>query len=545
MTRRAITTALYFSVVSVLLSAPIVSSLKHTYRTSNDQRTLIGPLGFPFGFTNTGFFNLTVFDFDISVASALSDSAISAPTLEQIGGVGFLLLQFKNEGEFIHYLNYLSSNDTNCALAPFLEDQDSLDFEFGMDDDDTMSSYAGNGQIVDSIQESGLFLDMSDKDRWHPHTAHTFWEFSTGEGGLYFLLFQICHPPPNLLFHTKFELDIQHSNIDIFKRESYLSAGEMILPIMFFYFAVLYGICLALWVSNIRLIGEGNTGHFDQDLPGQPIVYPIHHLMSVLLTLKFLAIFFESIRYHFLRVTGHAQFWSGIYYTFAFLKGSFLFTLILLLGSGWSFVKPFLSDREKNIACVVLGLQVINNLAIVVLTQQTEGERSFDRWTIVLHLVDILCCCAVLLPIVWHVNSLEKNLEQSANHGNDNDGDNDEVVNLQDDVALPEDEFEELPDNQADLRLTSKLKLFRNFYLLVVGYIYSTRILIYLFTTTLDYRHTWLRHFVIEAVTIIFYILVGMQFRPMPENPYLSLRKEPENEVVEVELPTKSQKLQD
>ena len=44
------------------------------------------------------------------------------------------------------------------------------------------------------------------------------------------------------------------------------------------------------------------------------------------------------------------------------------------------FVKPFLSDREKKMICAILVLQVINNLAIIVLTQETEGEHSFDHW---------------------------------------------------------------------------------------------------------------------------------------------------------------------
>ena len=72
----------------------------------------------------------------------------------------------------------------------------------------------------------------------------------------------------------------------------------------------------------------------------------------------------------------------------------------------------------------VLVLQVVNNIAIVFLTQETEGELSFDRWTAILHLVDILCCCAVLMPVVWQVNQLEKNMEQNQHKGNEDAQDN-------------------------------------------------------------------------------------------------------------------------
>ena len=210
---------------------------------------------------------------------------------------------------------------------------------------------------------------------------------------------------------------------------------------------------------------------------------------------------------------------------FAFMKGTMLFTVILLIGSGWSFAKPFLNDREKKMIFAILCLQVINNLALIALTQVTEGEHSFDRWTALLHMVDILCCCAVLIPIVWQVNALEKNMEQSNGDHNDIDGSDDDQV--------PEDEMEGNPRHENG-RLVAKLRLFRSFYLLVVSYIYITRIVVYLFATMLDYRHQWIRHFVVEAVTLAFYITVGMHFRPMGENPYLSVNEA--NREAELEL---------
>lgn len=179
----------------------------------------------------------------------------------------------------------------------------------------------------------------------------------------------------------------------------------------------------------------------------------------------------------------------------------------------------------------ILVLQVINNIAIVVLTQETEGEVAFDSWTAILHLVDIICCCAVLIPIVWQVNTLEKNIALSNTAHTD--------INETSDAIISEDEFEDDYPQSApdDRKLAAKLKLFRSFYMLVVAYIYATRILIYLFATVLDYRHQWLRYFVIEAVTIAFYCRVGMQFRPMSENPYLSVNRRSKRET-EIELTT-------
>ena len=40
------------------------------------------------------------------------------------------------------------------------------------------------------------------------------------------------------------------------------------------------------------------------------------------------------------------------------VPGTMLFLVIILLGTGWSLLKPFLSDREKKIFLTVLPLQV-------------------------------------------------------------------------------------------------------------------------------------------------------------------------------------------
>ena len=62
---------------------------------------------------------------------------------------------------------------------------------------------------------------------------------------------------------------------------------------------------------------------------------------------------------------------------FSFLKGVMLFVVILLIGTGWSLVKPYLNDREKKIVLVVLVLQVVDNVALVVFEETAPGSRAF------------------------------------------------------------------------------------------------------------------------------------------------------------------------
>jgi NADH:ubiquinone oxidoreductase subunit 3 (subunit A) len=237
----------------------------------------------------------------------------------------------------------------------------------------------------------------------------------------------------------------------------------------------------------------------------------------MLLGLKVVTTFFEAARYHYISVNGHAEFWSAIYFIMSFIKGTFMFTVILLIGSGWSLVKPFLNDREKKIIWVVLVLQVIDNIAVVMLSQETEGEKLYEDWSALLHLVDILCCCAVLIPIVWQVNSLEKTVqaEQTSNKDSKSEA-NKSIINVE----------TEVPATAEAARTLQKLKQFRSFYLLVVVYIYFTRIAVFLIATELGFRQMWIRYFITELATLAFYVVVGFMFRPVEDNPYLEVSRD-------------------
>jgi hypothetical protein len=245
--------------------------------------------------------------------------------------------------------------------------------------------------------------------------------------------------------------------------------------------------------------------------------------MSALIGVKFLATFFESLRYHAIRVSGHAEGWTVLYYAFTFVRGTFLFTVILLLGTGWSFVKPFLNSQEKQVVACILAFQVVNNIALICLAHLVQGEASYARWTAVMHLVDIVCCCAVLLPLVWQLNQLEKTVSGGSNL------DDVEGHDFEDDDSLDDEEREMALESGDKGEIVSKLRLFRSFYLLVVAYIYATRILVYLFASMLSFKYLWVRYFIVELVTLCFYVTVGMMFRPMTENPYLSVKREDED----------------
>jgi hypothetical protein len=118
--------------------------------------------------------------------------------------------------------------------------------------------------------------------------------------------------------------------------------------------------------------------------------------------------------------------------------------------------------------------------------------RDWFTWRDVFHLVDIICCCAILFPIVWSIKHLREASQT---------------------------------DGKA-ARCLEKLTLFRQFYVMVVVYIYFTRIVVYLLKSTMQYEYAWVSDAAEELATLAFYVWTGVKFRPQQNNPYLKLHQE-------------------
>ncbi len=130
---------------AALLGIGLAEGLKHNYYTKHDDRSLIGPLGFPFGFLETGHFNLTVFDFHLeptdhehkhnshphsrSLAAkdegdknnpCLPSGLCLNDVLDNINGVGFLLKKFNDEAHFNSYMAMVEEEGI-CIFQEFLD----------------------------------------------------------------------------------------------------------------------------------------------------------------------------------------------------------------------------------------------------------------------------------------------------------------------------------------------------------------------------------------------------------------------------------------
>lgn len=269
------------------------------------------------------------------------------------------------------------------------------------------------------------------------------------------------------------------------RTKDYLSAGRTILPKIYFFFSVIYFGLATLWIYVL----------YQKRLT----VFRIHFFMLAVVIMKALNLLCEAEDKSYIKRTGSAHGWDVLFYIFSFLKGIILFTLIVLIGTGWSFLKPYLQDREKKVLMIVIPLQVIANIAQVVIDETSPFNQDWVTWKQIFLLVDVICCCAVLFPIVWSI----KNLREAAR-----------------------------TDGKAAVNLM-KLTLFRHYYIVVICYIYFTRVIVYALETITSYRYLWTSVVASELATLGFYVFTGYKFKPEAHNPYFAIDEEEEEAAAE------------
>ncbi|PKA54140.1 hypothetical protein AXF42_Ash018150 [Apostasia shenzhenica] len=260
----------------------------------------------------------------------------------------------------------------------------------------------------------------------------------------------------------------------------YLPAGKAQLPSIYFGFFLAYAAFLAAWIKVC--------------VRQRPTLETIHLVMAALLLFKGLKMVCASEDLWFVKRTGTAHGWDVAFYVFGFFKGILLFTVIVLIGTGWSFLKPYLQEREKNVLMIVIPLQVVENIASAVIGETGPAEKDWVFWNKIFLIVDIICCCAVFFPIIWSIRNLR---EASKTDGK-------AARNLQ------------------------KLTLFRQFYIVVVGYLYFTRIFGSALEAIINYQHQWVVTVAVELVSLGFYLFVFYNFQPVERNPYLYVGDEEE-----------------
>ncbi|XP_075737123.1 protein GPR107 isoform X4 [Rhipicephalus microplus] len=248
--------------------------------------------------------------------------------------------------------------------------------------------------------------------------------------GLYSLYFHNCLVGPLGFLNNSANISV---SISEHNDGSFLSAGEIPLPQVYFLMAMVFFTVGCYWIYLLRQRRQE--------------AYKIHFLMGLLVFVKSCSLLLHGINYHFISKDGSPiEAWAVLFYITHLLKGALLFITIVLIGTGWAFIKHILSDKDKKIFMIVIPLQLLANVAQIIMEESEEGESQHTTWREVFILVDLLCCGAILFPVVWSIRHLQ---EASQTDGK-------AAINLE------------------------KLKLFRHFYVMIVCYIYFTRIIVFL-----------------------------------------------------------------
>ncbi|NWX23993.1 GP107 protein, partial [Aegotheles bennettii] len=312
---------------------------------------------------------------------------------------------------------------------------------------------------------------------------------SDNQEGLYSLYFHKCvgsEGPAN--DQQLFSLDVKITEKN---PESYLSAGEIPLPKLYISMAMFFFLSGTVWIHILR--------------KRRSDVFKIHWLMAALPFTKSLSLVFHAIDYHYISSQGFPiEGWAVVYYITHLLKGALLFITIALIGTGWAFIKHILSDKDKKIFMIVIPLQVLANVAYIIIESTEEGTTEYGLWKEILFLVDLLCCGAILFPVVWSIRHLQ---EASATDGKGKYSNFFSAINL------------------------AKLKLFRHYYVMIVCYIYFTRIIAILIKIAVPFQWKWLYQLLDEMATLVFFVLTGYKFRPASDNPYLQLSQDDEDDL--------------
>eukprot|EP01018_Ginkgo_biloba_P010830 Gb_14836 [translate_table: standard] len=301
--------------------------------------------------------------------------------------------------------------------------------------------------------------------------------FGPQEANQYNIMFVNCIPDVQVSMNVKTIMYNLEGNSNT---RDYLSAGQTMLPKLYFGFFAIYVILAGIWISVCWK--NRFTAH------------RIHILMGALVCLKAFNLICEAEDKSFIKRTGTAHGWDVAFYIFNFLKGIMLFTLIVLIGTGWSFLRPYLQEKDKKVLMVVIPLQVVANIAAAVIGESGPYAKDWFQWKQLLLLIDVICCCAVLFPIVWSI----KHLKEAAQ-----------------------------TDGKAAVILR-KLTLFRHYYIVVVSYIYFTRVVVFALMTITAFRFLWTSDLARELATLGFYVFTGYKFRPLVHNPYFVIDEEEE-----------------
>ncbi|UJR25679.1 hypothetical protein I4U23_007030 [Adineta vaga] len=458
-----------------------------------------------FGFLRDGSMNINVTDFTydrvgigkdmifgFSIDKAKTSGIANYLQTRKSQSCGFYQNDQVNEIPHVHFIIDHKSDKPKILIERYTSDFEYLEIQY---EKHTSINQTLTSNVTQMIKTNETLVKQIPIERIDGSLNRFHFQFQIiikkkAEEGLYNLYFHNCLNRTNTGLNPGL-LPINLTAILIEKNlDNYLSAGEIPLPVLYFTWAVIYFLSGFYWIFVLKT--------------SKHPVYKIHYLMLFLVLTKALSLIFHGINHHYIAIKGrHEEAWAILFYITHVLRGLLLIVAILLVGTGFTFIKHVVSDRERKLFIIAIPLQILAVVAQIFLEEKEESDVVYVTWRQIWFIVDLLCCGAILFPIVWSI----RHLEQSAK-----------------------------TDGKA-LNSLSKLKIFRQFYFMIVFYIYLTRIVVYIVKLTVPFRFEWLEVVCFELTTFIFFTFTAYKFQPAPNNPYLTLAQESDDEDPEMDQP--------
>ncbi|XP_010558307.1 PREDICTED: protein GPR107 isoform X2 [Tarenaya hassleriana] len=201
------------------------------------------------------------------------------------------------------------------------------------------------------------------------------------------LFFANCAP------ETRVSMEVRTAmyNLDAKGSKDYLPSGLTRLPGLYFFFFLCYWAFLCIWVYICSI--------------DRRLVHRIHLLMAALLLMKTLNLISEAAEKYYVKFTGTPHGWDVLFYIFQFIRTVLLFTVIVSIGND----RSSLQNREKKVVLmIVIPLQVLANIASIVVGKTGPYIRDWVIWNQVFLLADVTCCCVIIFHIVRTIRVLKK-----------------------------------------------------------------------------------------------------------------------------------------
>ncbi|KAF5948180.1 hypothetical protein HYC85_014137 [Camellia sinensis] len=223
----------------------------------------------------------------------------------------------------------------------------------------------------------------------------------------YNLIFGNCQPE----FEVTMNVHTEMYNVRNDGTKDFLPAGQTLMPKLYFLLFLVYTIFLGTWI--FICIKQRST------------VDRIHLIMCALLLFKALKLICASEDKMYITKTGTPHGWDVAFYVFGFFKGVILFTVIVLIGTGWSFLKPYLQEREKKVLMfyivVILFLYFTRVMVpaigtVVSYRYEWVASRSGGGWELGFLVLVTMSNCSTIMKVMdefCNISGLKVNSHKS------------------------------------------------------------------------------------------------------------------------------------